>query len=238
MKTSSWWRYLKLFTTNWLCCAMIREVGRLIWMPWVPTLLLSETVLSNSSKKMQAFVKYDVITWLVMSLTNKLADWKPNYHKTATNVSLNGLLFTHFHWSWIIWRKLFLLSCNYFERMKEKAFISPSVLGANQSLHLRNPGSPTALRPQSKVLVSCGSFTTARDRDRDRETMSFYITLCTVHTTQGKGQGREPLISIVPTSVLVPVPVPVPCSVYEPLQVDRPSHCWALRVRTDCECQK
>ena len=28
---------------------------------------------------------------------------------------------------------------------------------------------------------------TARDRDRDREVMGFYITLCTVHTTQAQG---------------------------------------------------
>ena len=28
---------------------------------------------------------------------------------------------------------------------------------------------------------------TARDRDMDREMMGFYITLCTVHTTQGQG---------------------------------------------------
>ena len=49
---------------------------------------------------------------------------------------------------------------------------------------------------------------TARDRDMDREMMGFYITLCTVHTTQGQGSLR----SIVP----VLVPVPVPCNVYEP----------------------
>ena len=43
-------------------------------------------------------------------------------------------------------------------------------------------------------------------------TMGFCATLCTVHTTQGQGQGTV-FFSIVP----VPVPVPVTCNVYEPL---------------------
>ena len=52
---------------------------------------------------------------------------------------------------------------------------------------------------------------TARNRDRDREMIRFYITLCTIHTTQG----QEPLFCIV--SIPVPLLVPVPCRVYEPL---------------------
>ena len=62
---------------------------------------------------------------------------------------------------------------------------------------------------------SNGSFTlhgTGTGTETGKQTMSFYITLCTVHTTQG--QGRKPLFSIVP--IPVPVPFPVPCSVYEP----------------------
>ena len=45
------------------------------------------------------------------------------------------------------------------------------------------------------------------------------ITLCTVHTTQGQGQAKGILFSIVPTPfpVLIPIPVPIPCIVYKPL---------------------
>ena len=47
--------------------------------------------------------------------------------------------------------------------------------------------------------------------------MDLYITLCTVHTTEGQGQKQETIVSIVLVPVPAPVPVLVPCIVYEPL---------------------
>ena len=92
----------------------------------------------------------------------------------------------------------------------------------------------------------------ARDPDRNRETMCFYITLCTVHTTQGQGQvhgtvvtnkvcegyvftpvclftGGRGSASGGPASYwnaflfsIVPIPFPVPVPVPTPCSVSEP----------------
>ena len=51
---------------------------------------------------------------------------------------------------------------------------------------------------------------TARDReqDREREMMGFYITLCTVHTTQGQGRGQVTIVFYCVHPDLCPCPVP------------------------------
>ena len=54
-----------------------------------------------------------------------------------------------------------------------------------------------------------------RERDRERKMMGFYITLCTVHTTQEQGQGTIFFYCVHPGPC--PFPFPVPCSVYKPL---------------------
>ena len=46
-----------------------------------------------------------------------------------------------------------------------------------------------------KVELMAHSQCTERDRDRDQETMGLYITLCTVHTTQGHGQEHGTIVS-------------------------------------------
>ena len=54
---------------------------------------------------------------------------------------------------------------------------------------------------------------TARDREwnRERETMGFYITLCTVHTTQEQGQGQVTIVLYCVYPRPYPVPGPVQC---------------------------
>ena len=65
--------------------------------------------------------------------------------------------------------------------------------------------------------MACSHTARDRERDREREMMDFYITPCTVHTTQEWGRDSKPLFSIVPFPVPVPVPFPVPYSVNKPL---------------------
>ena len=57
-----------------------------------------------------------------------------------------------------------------------------------------------------------------RERDWDRETMGFYITLCTVHTTQGQGQGTIVFYCARPDPGPGPCPCPDPCPDPSPVQ--------------------
>ena len=69
-------------------------------------------------------------------------------------------------------------------------------------------GPPEPLWIQESWLIH-----TARDRDRDREKMGFYIMLCTVHTTQGQGQSQGTTVFYCAHhgACLGPSPGPVQC---------------------------
>ena len=54
-----------------------------------------------------------------------------------------------------------------------------------------------------EVGVMAHTHCTGQGQGQGWETMGFYIMLCTVHTTQGLGQGQRPVVSFVP--ILVPV---------------------------------
>ena len=49
-----------------------------------------------------------------------------------------------------------------------------------------------------------------------RLVMGFYITFCTVHTTQGQGQVQGTIVFYCALPGPCPCPSPVPCSMYEP----------------------
>ena len=57
------------------------------------------------------------------------------------------------------------------------------------------------------VRVMAHTHCTGPGQGRDWEMTGSYITLCTVHTTQGQGKVQGPIFSIV--SILFPVPAPV-----------------------------
>ena len=50
-----------------------------------------------------------------------------------------------------------------------------------------------------------------RDRDRDREAVGFYVTLCTVHNTQGQGQVHGAIVFYFAHSIPCPSPGLVQC---------------------------
>ena len=81
---------------------------------------------------------------------------------------------------------------------------------------------PYQLKTDENIPLMALHIARDRDRDRNREMMGLYITLCTVHTTQGKGQIHGTIV------FYCAHPVPYPCPWPGPLQC-----VWAITERDE-----